>query len=273
MARSFTAQDLIVLPRVSAREAVVLITELVTVADAEAEGAGKQKLPPAIGRSKGRLVAALAPLDVATRPPGGQADTQAKRKADRAIDNAWSAFFDWLGGWCKLPPARNPHIEKSQAIFEMAFSGALGFTKLPYKIEWRESQARIDSIAAAKLDPTIKKLGGEAFWEHILETQEGYGRALHITTPKPKDAPAAEVRALLDAALDALRDYVTRVSAHADPDVPGSDALSEALLRPLTTWESRSAATGGNEEDAPEEPTEASAEAPAAEPTKDQGAP
>ena len=36
-----------------------------------------------------------------------------------------------------------------------------------------------------------------------------------------------------DTALGVLREYVTRVLAHADPEVPGSDDLSETLLHPL----------------------------------------
>lgn len=46
------------------------------------------------------------------------------------------------------------------------------------------------------------------------------------------------MRAKLDAALTALRDYATRIAAHADPDVPGSESLAEALLAPLARWES-----------------------------------
>jgi hypothetical protein len=38
-----------------------------------------------------------------------------------------------------------------------------------------------------------------------------------------------------DTALGVLREYVTRVIAHADPEVPGSDDLSETLLTPLRT--------------------------------------
>jgi hypothetical protein len=41
-------------------------------------------------------------------------------------------------------------------------------------------------------------------------------------------------RASLDAVRAALRDDATRVAAHAAPDVPGSEALTEALLVPLT---------------------------------------
>ena len=48
VSRSFTAQNLIQLPRLSAAEAVVLVTQLLTTAEAQAKAA---KLPPAIQRS------------------------------------------------------------------------------------------------------------------------------------------------------------------------------------------------------------------------------
>jgi hypothetical protein len=55
-------------------------------------------LPAAIERSRKRLVKAHAELDVATRPQRSVVDKKGKRKADRRIDNAWSATFDWLTG-------------------------------------------------------------------------------------------------------------------------------------------------------------------------------
>jgi hypothetical protein len=238
--RSFTARDLIALPRLTAVEAFVLATELLTAADAQTKALKGKNLPAAIDRSRKRLATAHAALDVATRPQRGAADTQGKRKADRRIDNAWSATFDWLGGWGKLPEECNPDRADALALFELVFPGAsLSFTKLPYKVEWGESQVRVNAILDGKHDKTFKRLGGEAFWAHIQQTHQEYGAALGITQVKETDPAAPDVRTVFLATLDALRDYANRVAAHADPDVPGSDALSEALLRPLVEWESR----------------------------------
>lgn len=44
---------------------------------------------------------------------------------------------------------------------------------------------------------------------------------------------SGDLHAQRDAALGVLREYVTRVLAHADPEVPGSDDLAEMLLLPL----------------------------------------
>jgi len=44
---------------------------------------------------------------------------------------------------------------------------------------------------------------------------------------------SGDLHAQRDSALAVLREYVTRVLANADPDVPGSDDLAESLLHPL----------------------------------------
>ena len=115
----------------------------------------------------------------------------------------------------------------------------------------QEIQNLADAIARDGHDKTFKQLGGSAFLANLIEAQEGYGIALHITVPAPVEA-TGEVRVRLVAILAAVRDYVNRVSAHAEPDVPGSEELAEALLMPLSVWETtqRAAAPDADVEDA-----------------------
>jgi hypothetical protein len=235
MARSFTAQSTIQLPRLSAAEASVLVTQILTAASAEAKAAKGKELPPPIERSRARLILALTSLDEVVAPQIA-GDTQVKRRSDRVIDNAWSAGFDWLSGWCKLPVESNPHLEQANALMTLVFSEALAFTKLPYRIEWQQSKLRLDAIAREGHEKTFKQLGGAAFLAHILEAQEAYGIALGITAPATAEA-TREVGVRLLATLAAVRDYVNRVAAHAEPDVPGSEELADALLLPLSVWE------------------------------------
>lgn len=104
-------------------------------------------------------------------------------------DAAWSAAFDWLSGWCKLPVEKNPHLAQSNALFKLVFGEALAFINLPYKIEWQQSMLRLDAIEREGHEKTFKQLGGMAFLTHLTEAQAAYGIALHITAPKP---PAEE---------------------------------------------------------------------------------
>lgn len=250
MARSFTARTLIQLPRLSAAEASVLITQLLTAAATEAKAIKGNTLPPPIERSRTRLTAAHVSLDEVVAPQIA-GDTTAKRKADRWIDAAWSAGFDWLSGWCKLSAEKNPHLDAARALMDLVYPDALAFTKLPYRIEWQQSKLRLDAIARDGHEKTFKHLGGSAFLANLTEAQASYGIALGITVPVTVEA-ASEVRARLLATLDDVRDYVNRVAAHAEPDVPGSEELAEALLLPLSVWETtpRAAAPEAAEEPA-----------------------
>jgi len=231
MGRSLGIQDIIQLPRLSAIEAAVLGTQLLSVA---AEEEKKKALPDSIERSHKRLTAAHAALNERLLPT--EQDTQGRRKADRTVDNAWAATFNWLYGWCRLPADVNPFHAESHGLSTLVFADALSFTKLPYRIQWFESQRRLDAIATNGHEATFVKLGGGVFLDHIRNAHAAYGDALGITKPEPETSP--EVREKRNDMLAALRDYAARVAAYAEPDVPGSDALSEALLGPLVAWES-----------------------------------
>ena len=251
MARSYTAQSSIQLPRVNAPEASVLVTQILTAATAEAKTAKGKELPPPIERSRARLILALTALDEVVAPQLA-GDTQVKRRADRVIDNAWSAGFDWLSGWCKLPVERNPCLDQASALMALVFPDALAFTKLPYRIEWQQSKVRLDAIEREGHEKTFKQLGGAAFLANIIEAQAAYGIALGITVPATAEA-TSEIGVRLVAILAAVRDYVNRVTAYAEPDVPGSEELAEALLLPLHGWETthRAAAPAAPEGAAP----------------------
>jgi hypothetical protein len=236
VARSFTPKDLVQLPRLSAREALVLVAQLDTALAVVRAGSKPKGLPAALVRSMGRLKDAAAPL-AALLSPHTESDTSAKRAADRVLDAAWSALHSWLLGWCLLPETVHPQHAQACALRDLVFADRLGFTQLRYRLQWQESEARLAAIDAHGHAAVIKKLGGAVFLDHLRAAHRTYGEALHITRPLPTLADS-DIKTGLLATLDAIRDYATRVAALADPDEPGSEALAEALLRPVTRWES-----------------------------------
>lgn len=255
MPRTYTAKDLIQLPRLSGREALVLVIELQTALAAVEKSAKADKkagkhtpLPTALQRSMARLTEQARTLE-SVLAPQRENDTQEKRKADRVIDNAWAAFASWLGGFCLLPVEVNPHVNEMIALRDMIFATGLSFTQLPFKVQWGESKARLEAIARDGHEQLVQKVGGGLFLSHLKDAQAAYGKALRIT--QTQDAPAdEEVRSKILATLDAIRDYANRAANIADPDEPGSDEIAEALLRPLMTWQGRALGTGT--EEAPE---------------------
>ena len=240
MERSYTARDLIQLPRLSAREAVVLITEIETASQQAKVVLRLKVLPAPLQRALDRMLTGRDTLAAVLAPQTAEGDTQAKRKADRAVDNGWAALHAWLSGWCLLPAEKNPHLDEMVTLRELVFGKGLQFTQLPYKIEWQESKARLDAIARDGHARTLTKLGGGPFLEHLNEAQAAYGEVLGVTKILP-ELTETDIRSRQLAAMDAMRVFVTRASAHADPEVDGSEALAEKLLAPVVRWESRSA--------------------------------
>lgn len=239
MSRTFTTDDLVQLPRLSATEAAVLVNELLAVADRERDAIKGKHLPPLVARPLDRLRTAHHLLEQALLPltPSGL-DPQRRRQADLTLDNAWSAAFDWASGWSKLPADLVKQSSDVRALQQLVFADRLAFTRLSYKVEWQESKSRLEAIERDGHDKTFQALGGKVFLDHLREAHTRYGEALGVTAPA---ADAQQERAFgeaREATLTALRAYVAKVSAHADPDEPGSSELSAALLRPLTEWRS-----------------------------------
>jgi hypothetical protein len=94
---------------------------------------------------------------------------------------------------------------------------------------------------------TITRIGALALVDAIKDAQDAYGKALGVTTSKPPET-SPELRAKRDAALDALKEYIVKVVAWADPLEPGSEALSEALLAPIEAWTSPESSSASSSE-------------------------
>jgi hypothetical protein len=103
---------------------------------------------------------------------------QRARSADQAEDQAWSALHDWLVGWSKVP---NATANQARAIHDTLFPAGLKFTRLPYKLEWAEADARLSRITTDKLDTQIEQLGGKPILDQLRAAHQAYGEALGIT--------------------------------------------------------------------------------------------
>jgi hypothetical protein len=179
-----------------------------------------------------------APLSVRS-PLAGQPPTaprsaaivpsNVRRRADRLLDSAWEATFDWLSGWCKLAEEANPHRSEARELFELIFADALAFGTLPYKIEFAQSRERLAAIELEGHEATFATLGGAVFLAHLRSVHA----ALQVIVRQDMEIDCHEQ---LAAAAGALRQYVIRVSSHADTEIYGSEDLSQALMAPLDRW-------------------------------------
>jgi len=121
-------------------------------------------------------------------------------------------------------------------MFAVLFPDGLKFTRLPYKQEWAEANAKIDRITSEGYDTEIAKLGGKPILDHLLAAHKAYGESLGITA-EGQDPNIVGVREPLSAFSRYLRAYVVAVTAHTDPDDAASGTLADTLLAPLHKWQ------------------------------------
>ena len=242
MTRTFSPQDLIQLPKMTAEETYALDQQLL----AQAKEAGL--LPATVEEARGEVEATAAILggELAARQKGlaPVVDPAVARSADRMVDTAWGATRDWVASWARLAPADPALQTHVKAINEGVFPDGLGFLTLPFVAEWTESDTRLKVIAEKGLEGSFHALGGTAFLEAIKRAHDAYGKALHITTARPQEAPDANVRPAMETNHDAIRDYVTQVMASVKRKEPATAALADRLLKPLTDWESNRERSG-----------------------------
>ena len=226
---SLASSDLIQLPRLTAPEAAGLLGDMLHAA------ANVGPLPAGIERSRRRVEAAFSELEAAITGVSVRAgDVDRQREADREIDNAWEAAHLWLSGFCKLPEHANSHVLQARALHAQIFPDGTSFTRLPYRVQFSESQARLDAIANEGLEETFAVLGGSSFLAELYRTHNAYAEALRPLLAL--DDTGTTGHEDLAAAMIALRQYVARVASFSDPGLSGSEALSQALLAPLARW-------------------------------------
>jgi len=225
--RSYTAQDIIALPPLNTASAIALGQELLTVIKAQ------PALPQLIAARAAALEKAHGTLSQAlSNKPLVEADLPRNRVTDHAEDHAFGALHDWLYAWCKLSTSE---ADQARTMFAVLFPDGLKFTRLPYKQEWAEANAKINLITSEGYDAEITKLGGKPLLDQLLTAHQAYGQSLGITA-EGQD-PNVGLREPLLAFNRYLRAYVVAVTAHTDPDDPTSGALADTLLAPLHKWQ------------------------------------
>jgi hypothetical protein len=250
MTRTFSAFDLVTLPRVSAPAAMTLGTALLTSARKEVA------LPPVFVRPLKRLEAGVDTLRTSRQLQREvqAADASLAGEADQELDGAWAGFQGLLLGWAKLTttPEGAEGARRARALLEAIFPQGLRFVNLPYRLQWAESQTRVDRLDEPELAEHVRALGGGPFVEAIKVAHAAYGVALNVTDRRTEAKARAKVREPLEGFLTGLRSYVLRVANYLDESEgdEAAHALTYRLLEPLATW--KSAGGSGRKGDAPE---------------------
>ena len=109
------------------------------------------------------------------------------------------------------------------------------FINLTFREEWTQSETRLNALDEGEFEPVVAKNGGAPLLANLRSAHARYGEVLGITSPVASEE-GPEVREHFLKVIAAIKDYVVKAVAHADPEVPGSEALSESLIRPVVNW-------------------------------------
>lgn len=262
MSTAFAPSDFVQLPRLTAAGALGLGAQMLAAAAAE------KPYPKPLGKALTTLTAAHTALQSAVVGQFGHGtgespeDVPAIQELDRILDNCWGGLDDRLQGLLRLP-AGTPGAAEAATLRKRLFPSGLAFLKLTYRIQWSESQTRLELIDREGLGASVDELAGKVFLPALRQAHENYGRALGMTEALKQPAGAPRVRGALDAFFGALRTYVVKVLATVEADVPATQSTADALLAPLAAWTPTAKRSG--KADAP------AGEAPAPEPAAPTG--
>lgn len=125
------------------------------------------------------------------------------RQSDTRVDRAWGSFESRLASWETIT-AEEHRAQRARAaeLHAKFFGEGLGFLKLEFLSEHRESQKRIDWIVG-DVRRDLVALVQEPFVTGLLEAHAAYGVALGITAPMDEvhEAKIAEPLRALQAAI------------------------------------------------------------------------
>ncbi len=253
----YSAAEVIQLPRLQASGAMALGEQLIAAAKPHKKALSKSlvKALGALDSHHGTLADAIRD-QVVPEPEEGSETVQ----LDRNLDGCWSGLNDFFTGFIKLT-GTSQSVEAA-SLQAAILPGGLKFILLPYKLEWAESETRIQRITKHKLDARVAALGGGVFLEAITRAHSAYGKALGMTTPTAPGVTPPSIRESLDAFAAALRTYIVKVMGHVEDDEPETQALADKLLAPLAAWDIGPAPKAS----APAAPAEAPVVAPAVDP-------
>jgi len=227
MPRSFTPTAVVSLPRVDARDAVALASAV------EAAAAGQQGVPPYVLSAVAQIADDRQALQkaIAAGPPAGAIT---KKEADRVEDLAITSLHALLLAWGRLEEFL-PEAKGAQEVVERIFKDGVSFVNSRVEKEWAIIDSKLKTIADEGLEAKIAAVGALPILEFLKQTHATYGAVIGTTDAA---ADPVEVGKHREALLDSLRVYVMRASGLVERNKPETQALADALLRPIVEWRS-----------------------------------
>ena len=230
MSRDTSIKSVVRLPRTTKISLVALAWQMLCAASA-AVGDG---LPLFIERARKRLSDRLEAFkSVAQRRELREPCT--KVQLSRSLSVAWGALSAWIVGMIGMPEeGAPPDLPVLRTLHTLIFADGLMFLKSTYREKWLQSEERLKAVDA-EYKQAINNCGGAAFLAPLREAHQSFGDQLGFTAPLEADDTPEARKHFEDLSL-ALRTYICKVIAYADPEEPGSEELTQTLLVPLAQW-------------------------------------
>ncbi len=227
MPRSFTATAIVSLPRVDARDAIALASAV------EAAAAGQQGVPAYVLSAVGQIAADRQVLQkaISAGPPAG---TLTIKEADRVEDLAVTSLYALLVAWGRLEEFL-PEAKGAQEVVDRLFKDGVSFVNSRVEKEWAIIDSKLKTIADEGLEAKIAAVGALPILHFLKQTHATYGAVIGTTDTA---ADPVEIGKHREALLDSLRVYVMRASGLVERNQPETQALADALLRPIVEWRS-----------------------------------
>ncbi|WP_437767975.1 hypothetical protein WME77_13495 [Sorangium sp. So ce764] len=203
-------------------------------------------LPPHIDRPWRRFDAAATELQgFRGLRASAQADqrhsgtSEAERSAaNTGSDDRWRALEQWNAGAAGLSEdGQTPSPSDARWLYGQLFPAPEGLrfiTRRP-RVQWAAMVQRMKTLEEERAQAVIEQFGGTRHYRQLVAAHARFGEAYGFTTvvlAKDGGRGQTDGRPQWSAARDALRSVIQKIESHADPEIPGSEALAAFLLAP-----------------------------------------
>ncbi|WP_437485332.1 hypothetical protein WME75_00595 [Sorangium sp. So ce1014] len=201
-------------------------------------------LPPHIDRPWRRFDAAATELQgfrgvraSAQADQRHSATSEAERgAANTDSDDRWRAFEQWNAGVAGLSDdGEKPSPSEARWLYAQLFPAPEGLrfiTRRP-RVQWAAMVQRMKTLEEKRAQAVIAGFGGTRHVRQLVAAHARFGEAYGFTAVViANDGGPTDGRPQWTAARDALRSLIQKIESHADPEIPGSEALVAFLLAP-----------------------------------------
>ena len=173
-------------------------------------------------------------LEQALADTGSGVNRRALRRIARRYKTRWQALRAFVGVFTGLDASEAFDPAPLHASVEKVFGTkrSLAFLKGTDRAIWTAGRQRLTLVESSGLAELVNEIGGGLVLAQLTAEHTAYGAALGVTRARPVSAPR-NVAELVAQARAALSDYVLKVTAMVDAEVPGTAELAATLLAPV----------------------------------------